>query len=90
MTTNQWLMELEEGNPDGYVDLLVKAGSLAAAAHQVATARCQVRSIPSSVPTRLELGVAATFIAQRAGLPSSVPSSRTLALWCEAEGLPVL
>jgi hypothetical protein len=84
----QWILDLETRN--GYEALLLQTGSLAVAAYHLARATCQVRPVPTNVPTRIELGAAAARIAERAGIRVSVPSASTLALDCEAVGLPVL
>ena len=89
MAPIQWLLDLESAR-NGYDSLLTQTGSLAVAAYLVARAKCQVRPVASSVPTRLELGAAASRIASRVGLRGMIPSPSTLALDCEAAGLLVL
>lgn len=88
MAPSQWLWDLE--SQDGYATLLDQTGSLALAAYHVARAQCQARPVATDIPTRMELGVAASLIADRVGFPRRVPPSSLLALDCEAAGLPVL
>ena len=89
MAPNQWLLDLETTS-EGYASLLAETGSLALAAYRLACAQCHVRPVPSPVPTRLELGVAASMIVQNTGLPRHVPCTSELALDCEEAGFPVL
>ncbi len=89
MAPSQWLWELES-TPDAYAALLDQTGSLALAAYRLARAQCRTRSVPTDIPTRIELGVAASLIAQRTGWPEPVPPSSILALDCDEAGLLVL
>lgn len=85
----EWLDQLTE-RPDGYRSLLNDAGDLLVAAWRLARARCQVLSTSTSVPTGLEVKAAARELSERLGLGVTLPSSRALALECEAHGLMVI
>lgn len=90
MSPIEWLRRLEEEQARGYERLLAEAGCLAVAAHRVAKARCQTWMVATSVPTVRELRAAAREICTRVGLPDPIPGAATLAMDCEAFGLPVL
>jgi hypothetical protein len=70
----EWLRRLEQ-DPTGYRRLLEQTGDFALAAYRIACARCRVAPLPSSVPTRLELAVAARLLAQSSpGTPLPPPT----------------
>jgi hypothetical protein len=84
----EWLNELIEER-DGYRRLLNESGSLSAAAHRLARAKCLSCELSTHVPTRIEVRAAAREIARR--IPGvRVPDSGTLLRDCEALGLSVL
>ncbi len=85
----EWLDELAE-RPEGYRSLVNEAGDLAVAAWRLARARCQVFATSSEVPTGMEVKAAARELSERLGLSVRLPSSRVLALECEAHGLLVI
>jgi len=85
----EWLDELSE-RPDGYRSLLDDAGVLAIASWRLARARCQVFSTSTDVPTSLEVRAAARELFERLKLAGALPSSRSLACACEAQGLLVI
>ncbi len=85
----EFLRALEE-QPQHYALILDEAGSLAIAAHRIATARCRVSAISSAIPTALELGAAAFEIAARIGWDGPLPTTIALAQECEHAGLLVI
>ena len=88
MTLTEWLLSL--GQSDAHRRLLDEAGSLPAAAWQLARARCATAPNPTEVPSVRELRGAAREIARRAGLGDDVPEGPMLARECEAIGLLVI
>lgn len=89
MGANEWLIELVS-NPDAYKQLLDDSGSLAKAAHRLASAKCSVHEMSTNVPTMREVAAAAREIATKAGGSLTIPAPRSLASDCELEGLPVI
>jgi len=88
MASLEWLLKLAQSER-GYHALLEEHESLAAAAWQVARARCRAWFRPE-VPTRWEVHAAALEIATRVNLPTPTPPPAILASDCEAAGLPVV
>jgi hypothetical protein len=86
---SEWLRTLDE-EPDAYEVLVTEAGGLARAAYRLASARCRAHSGSGATPTLRELQVAALLIAQRLGMPETLPITSLLAKDCEAQGLPVI
>lgn len=89
MPPYEWLLELS-AKADGYRALLRESGSLARAAHRIATARCTVSVVSSSVPTAREVRAAAIEIIERGGVELPVPDRKALAFDCERLGLLVI
>jgi hypothetical protein len=91
MHPSEWLRSLDE-QPERYAALVEATGSVAAAAHRIATARCLIQAVGTGIPTPLEVRAAARTIAARLGLggDSRTISSRILAAECERAGLPVI
>ncbi len=84
----EWLNELIQER-DGYRRLLNNEGSLPAAAHRLARARCETFEHSTTVPTRGEVRAAAREIAAR--VPGTiVPELMTLVQGCEELGLGVM
>lgn len=84
----EWLNELIQER-DGYRRLLDEAGSLSAAAHRLARAKCLAWQQSTGVPSRAELRAAAREIASRVpGTP--VPEMAILIRDCEDLGLSVI
>ncbi len=84
----EWLNEVIQER-DGMRRLLDEAGSLCAAAHRLATAKCLTWEHSTSVPTRGEVRAAAVQIAGR--VPGTrVPETASLIADCEALGLAVI
>jgi hypothetical protein len=89
MPASEWLNWLLE-NRNGYRRLLEEAGCLAAAAHRLATARCQVSVISTDVPNARELHAAAQEIARRADMGAALPPPGVLASECRSLGLALI
>lgn len=84
----EWLNDIIQTR-DGYRRLLATEGSLPAAAHRLAVAKCLTRERHTTVPTRSEVRAAARMIASR--VPgTSVPDAARLMVECEALGLDVM
>lgn len=84
----EWLNELIQTR-DGYRRLLHEEGSLPAAAHRLALAKCMSWSQSTHVPTRGEVKAAAREIANR--VPgTTVPETASIVRECEALGLDVI
>jgi len=84
----EWLRRFAE-DASRYRWLLADAGSLAVAAHRLASARCRVQAMPASVPTLLELRTAADDVTAGAGLPRAEHVG-VLVADCVLAGLPVI
>ena len=85
----EWLRRLQE-EPRRYRFLVEEAGSLALAAHRLASARCRAGARWSTVPTGTELHAAAREIQRNVPTIEHVPSSDVLAEDCDAAGVPVI
>ncbi len=85
----EWLRQLHE-NTQRYQLLLDEAGSLALAAHRIASARCRTRPCAVPVPTGTELHAAAREIQWHVPAVDRVPSAADLAQDCDAAGAPVM
>ena len=84
----EWLNELIQTR-DGYRRLLENEGSLVAAAHRLARAKCESHRLSTSVPSRIEVRAAAREIARR--VPgTTVPGTASLVRDCERMGLSVI
>jgi hypothetical protein len=85
----EWLRRLEE-QPQRHRRLLVESGSLAAAAYQLAQARCRASVVATDIPTEREVGAAAFDVAYHAGWEGRMPTTRALADECDLLGLLVI
>jgi hypothetical protein len=85
----EWLRRLEE-EPRRYRRLFEETGSLALAAHRIASARCRTRAQWVAVPTGSELHAAAHELQRHVPAISHVPASDALADDCDAAGVPVI
>lgn len=84
----EWLRHFAEDRAR-YALLIQEAGSVAVAAHRLASARCKVQSVPATVPTLSELRAAADDITLGAGLPRAEHIG-VLVADCALAGLPVI
>ena len=84
----EWLNEVIRER-DGLSRLLIEEGSLSAAAHRLAKAKCMTRERSTAVPSRTEVRAAAVQIA-RSVPGTAVPATATLVRDCEALGLGVI
>ena len=85
----EWLRRLREDS-GLYGSLLDEAGSLALAAHRVASARCRIGATAVAVPNGRELYAAAREIQDNVPAVDRVPRAADLVGDCNAEGIPVL
>lgn len=85
----EWLRRLREDS-ELYGTLLDDAGSLALAAHRVASARCRIGATAVAVPNGTELYAAAREIQDHVSGVDLVPRAVDLAGDCNAQGVPVL
>lgn len=85
---NEWLLFWASHN-EAPRALLGEAGSLSLAAWRLAWARCRTNGLGAGVPSMLEVRGAAREIARRIG-DARVPSTREIAVECEAAGLLVI
>jgi hypothetical protein len=85
----EWLRRLQE-DPSGYHRLLADSGEFALAAYRIARARCQVRPVPTLVPTYLELQLAARELADNSPDETPVPAPTQLLTDCTNAGVTVI
>ena len=85
----QWL-EILATTPRAYEALLAREGSIALAAHRLATAKCACYPIAASAPSARELLAAAREISSRIPGFDTIPTARALADECVYAGLLVV
>lgn len=84
------LIRLEQ-SPLAWVDLVdAHGGSIACAAHDLASTRLACRYTYPLPPTAVDVWAAAQEIAARVTWTGSIPTARTLAADCRAAGLLVM
>lgn len=85
----EWLIALER-SVWGYHNLLGSQGSLALAAHVLASKKLRVRSAVQPPPHARELWAAALEICSRTERLDCIPPPERLASECRGAGLPVI